>query len=212
MASSSAGSGGGNCQICDSRVGGIDPSQCECCGFGSCDWNKLAQANFTVEDQIACVYILKGCNGIVCSDLGAVAMVCALKKVLCKSKSRFIKLRIADTMGSGKNKGKGKNKVVDRASKGKGTNKVVDRASRKGKKGKNKVVDRASKGKKSKKSKKGKKSKKSKKCFEGQEQGGGPDKKGKKSKKCFEGQEGQEQGGGPGKKGKKSKKGSKSKG
>ena len=153
MASSSAGSVGGKCPVCDCPMGGSDPSQCVCCGFGSSDWNKLAEANFAIEDQIACVYILKGCNGILCSNLGAVAMVCALKKALCKSKTRFVKLHIGPgaNLGKGKNKGKGKgkNKVVDRASKG--TSKVVDRASKgkkrkKGKKGKNKVVDRASKG------------------------------------------------------------------
>jgi hypothetical protein len=107
----------------------------------------LAQANFSVEDRIACVYTMKGVNGIVRSDLGAVAMVCALKKVLSKSSNNFTMLRIAQAMGKGENKGtnkgKGKNKVVNRASKGKGKNKVVDRAS----KGKSKVLNRASKSK-----------------------------------------------------------------
>jgi hypothetical protein len=151
MASSSAGSGDVRCEIChiprSSEQAGIQPSQCECCGFGSNDWKKLAEADFSIEDEIACMYILKGVHGIVRSNLGDVAKVCALKKVLSKSANNFAKLRIAHALGKGqnkgKNKGKGKNKVVNRASKGKGKNKVVNRAS----KGKSKVLNRASKSK-----------------------------------------------------------------
>jgi hypothetical protein len=145
MARASAGSVGGKCTVCDCLMGGSDPSQCVCCGWGSSDWNSLAEANFGFEDQINCVYILKGVRGILSSNLGEVAMVCAIKKVLSKSKTKFIKLHIGANLGKGKNKGKGKgkNKVVDRASKGKGKNKVADRASG----GKRKVLNRASKGK-----------------------------------------------------------------
>jgi hypothetical protein len=72
-------------------AGGLDPSQCECCGFGSADWRTLTNAKYSVEDQIACAFMIKGCEGILDnSDIGDVPKICALKKVLCRSKKTFI--------------------------------------------------------------------------------------------------------------------------
>jgi hypothetical protein len=79
------------CQVCDMLMGGVDPTQCECCGFGSSDWCTLCNATYTVEDQIAGAFMIKGCEGILDnSEIGDVQKVCALKKVLCKTKKTFI--------------------------------------------------------------------------------------------------------------------------